>query len=103
MLDDRVHVAALALGAAAGVQPGVAEPGVDVDLGAELVAEQRQRRVPEREGGVEGDRHRDGVDRAGPHPQHPVDAPVVRRRGVLAGGQREPVAVHDPHVSKVTQ
>ena len=53
---DRVDVAALALGAAAGVQPGVAQPGLDVDGRAQLVAEQREGRVAEREGGVEGDR-----------------------------------------------
>ena len=96
---DRVDVAALAVGAAPGVQPGVAEPGLDVDGGAQLVAEERQRGMAEREGRVEGDRGGDGVQRPLLEPEQVADAAVVRRDGVRPAGQRQPVPVHTPHVS----
>ena len=87
-------VAALALGAAAGVQPGVAQPGLDVDGCAQLVAEQREGRVAERERRVQGDRGRHRGQRAALQAEQVADAAVVRRHRLGAAGEREPVAVH---------
>jgi hypothetical protein len=98
---DRVHVAALPLGASSGVQTGVAKPGGDVDRRAELVAEQRQRRVAERERRVERDRRGDRLDGPPFEPEQVPDAPVVRRNRVCARGERESVAVDVQHVSTV--
>ena len=84
---DGVHVAALALGAPAGVQTCVPEPGVDVDRRAELVAEQRQRGVAERERRVVRDRRGDRLDRPPFEPEQVPDAPVVRRDRVGARGR----------------
>ena len=96
---DRVHVAALPLGAPAGVQPRVAQPGVDVDRRTELVAEQRQRGVAERERRVERDGRGDRLDGPPFEPEQMPYAPVVRRDRVGARGQGESVAVDMQHVS----
>ncbi len=97
VLDDRVHVAALALGAATGVQGGVTDPGRDVDLGTELVAQQRQRRMPESEGRVVRDRRGDRLDRALAQAQYVADAAVVGGDGLLTSGERESVEVGRSH------
>ena len=98
---DRVHMAALPLGAPPGVQPRVAQPRGDVDRRTELVAEQRQRRVAERERRVERDRRGDRLDGPPFEPEQVPDAPVVRRDRVGARGERESVAVDVQHVSTV--
>ena len=99
---DRLDVAALAVGAAPGVQAGVAQPGLDVDRGAQLVAEERHRGVAEGEGRVEGDRGGDGVQRPLLETQQVADAAVVRSDGVGPARQRQPVAVHTTHVSTLS-
>ncbi len=96
---DRLDVTALAVGAAADVQPGVAEPGVDVDRGAQLVAQQGQGGVPEGERRVQGHRGGHGVQGALLQPEQVADAAVVRRYRVDAPGQRQSVAVDTSHVS----
>ena len=95
---DRLDVAALAVRAAPGVQAGVAQPGLDVDGGAQLVAEERHRGMAEGEGRVEGDGGGDGVQRPLLEPQQVADAAVVRRDGVGPARQRQPVPVHTTHV-----
>ena len=61
---DRVDVAAFALGRPPGVQPSLLQACADVDGGAHLVAEQRQRGVSERERRVKDDRGREGCEGA---------------------------------------
>jgi hypothetical protein len=57
--DHGVHVAALPLGDPPGVERRIANPGLHVDLGAHLEAEQRQRGVAQGERRVVGDRGRE--------------------------------------------
>ena len=83
------------------VQRGVAQPGPDVDVGAQLVAEQRQRGVPEREGRVVRDRRGQRGERPGPQPQHVQQPARVRRRSLRAGRQGVPVGVATRHESRV--
>ena len=56
--------------ARAACRGGVAQPGWDVHRGAELVAEQRQGGVAEREGRVVRDRGGQRGERARPEPEH---------------------------------
>ncbi len=96
-----VHVAPLALGAPGGVPLGVLEPGADVDRGAQLVPEQRQRRVPEGERRVVGDGLGHGLHSAGPETQQVAHAPRVGVGRLDAGGEGEAVGVATMHVSRV--
>ena len=100
---DGVHVAALALGdAGRGGEPlGVAEPGRDVDLGAQLVAEQREGGVPEGEGRVERDALASAGTGAGAQPEQrraPGSTPRPRR----GRGQAQSVGVATRHESRVS-
>ncbi len=63
--------------------------GADVDVGAALVAQHRQRPVRQGEVGVERDRLGERLDRTGLHPHDRVQAPVVRRRGRRRRAQRQ--------------
>lgn len=99
--DHGVDVAALPLGAAAGVQCCVPQPGLDVHRRTELVAEQSHRRVAEGERRIHRHGRRDRRQRSALEPEQMAHAAVVGRDRVSTRGQRESVAVDVKHASRV--
>ena len=92
---DRVHVAALPLAAASGVQAGVGEARIHIDAGAHLVPEQRQPGVRDRERGVERDGGGHGRQRTLTQSEDVEQSARVGLGGFRAGGEGVPVRGHD--------
>src|SRR5581483_7626725 len=98
MAGHGMHMAALALGGAAGVQSSGGEPALHVHRGAVLVTKQCDAGMAERERRIVGDRLREAEERSVLHSQQRADASVVGLRSCWRRGQRHAVEVaHQAH------
>ena len=94
---DGLHVAALALGGARREGEGVPHPRVDVDRDAHLVTQQRQRRVAQREGGVERESGGDALLGSTVESEQALDTGVEGGGGLGGAGELVPVGVPTSH------